>query len=124
MRCAPGSYCPADDCAQLIADSAWTGAVTHYAPTCQWSCIMVNAVIAQFLNGNEPDICALLHAAQDDGCPDLLAISHRDGIPADVLESIATGETPPAGNEWLLRRHGLIGHTLLAMQFASGRRHS
>ena len=60
---------------------------------------------------------ALLHAAQGDGCPDLLAISRRDGIPADVLEAIATGETPPSGNEWLLRRHGLIGHTLLAMQF-------
>ena len=117
MRCAPVAIARRSDSAQLIADSASTCAVTHYAPTCQWSCIIVNAVIAQFLNGNEPDMGALLHAAQGDGCPDLLAISLRDGIPADVLESIATGETPPAGNEWLLRRHGLIGHTLLAMQF-------
>ena len=117
MRCAPVAIARRSDSAQLIADSAWTCAVTHYAPTCQWSCIIVNAVIAQFLNGNEPDMSTLLHAAQDDGCPDLLAISLRDGIPADVLESIATGETLPAGNEWLLRRHGLIGHTLLAMQF-------
>ena len=117
MRCAPVAIARRDNPGQLVRDSASTCAVTHYSPTCQWSCIIVNAVIYQFLNVVQPDMSALLNAAKDDGCPDLREIARRDGIPSTMLEAIATGEPPPAGNGWLLRDHGLIGHTLLAMQF-------
>ncbi len=117
MRCAPVAIARRNDPGLLVRDSASTCAVTHYAPTCQWSCVIVNAVISQFLNGVEPDLNALLNAAKADGCPDLLEIARRDGIPSAILEAIATGDPAPGGNEWLLRDHGLIGHTLLAMQF-------
>ena len=117
MRCAPVAIARCNDPGQLVRDSASTCAVTHYSLTCQWSCIIVNAVIYQFLNGVQPDMSALLNAAKDDGCPDLREIARRDGIPSAMLEAIVAGETPPAGTEWLLRDHGLIGHTLLAMQF-------
>ncbi len=117
MRCAPVAIARRSDPTRLVSDSASTCAVTHYAATCQWSCIIVNAVIAQFLNRVEPDMSALLNAAQDDGCPDLLAIAQRDRIPAAPLEAIASCQAPPVDNAWLLRDHGMIGHTLLAMQF-------
>jgi len=117
MRCAPVAIARRSDPARLIADSASTCAVTHYAPTCHWSCIIVNAIIAQLLNGEEPDMPALLAAALIDGCPDLGEIAHRDGIPADALDAIASGATPPPDVAWLFRDHSLIGHTLLALQF-------
>ena len=117
MRCAPVAIARLSDPARLIADSASTCAVTHYAPSCQWSCVIINAVIVQFLNGVEPDPGALLSAAVEDGCPDLLAIAQHDGIPTDALAAIVSGAKPPPDAGWLFRDHGLIGHTLLAMQF-------
>ena len=100
----------------MVSDSAATCAATHYAPACQWSCIIINATIALLLDGVTPDLSALLDAARADGCPDLAAIAHADGIPADVLDAIAAGDAPPSDISWLLRDHRLIGHTLLAMQ--------
>ena len=116
MRCAPVAIARRCDPGVLVRDSASTCAVTHYAPTCQWSCIIINAVISQILNGVEPDLGALLAAVEADGCPNLLDVARRDGIPSAMLEAIVSGQTPPACNEWLLRDHRLIGHTLLAMQ--------
>ncbi|MDE2788545.1 MAG: ADP-ribosylglycohydrolase family protein [Chloroflexota bacterium] len=117
MRCAPVAIVRRSDPALLISDSAATCAVTHYANTCQWSCILINAVIALFLNGVEPDLPAIYASARADGCPDLQEIARADGILAYALDAVAAGENPPAGTAWLLDDHGLIGHTLLAMQF-------
>ena len=116
MRCAPVAIVHRNRPAQLVIDAAVSCAVTHYAPVCQWSCIVIDAVIASFLNGTQPDLGRLLGAAAEDGCPDLAATAHSDGIPTDVLDAVARGKQLPDGISWLLRDHGLIGHTLVAAQ--------
>ena len=91
MRCAPVAIARHHNPARLVADSAVTCAVTHYAPARQWSCIIINAVIARLLNGAPPDLASILDAAVADGCPDLLGIARADGIPSDILDAIAAG---------------------------------
>ena len=116
MRCAPVAIARHLNPKLLVSDSALTCAVTHYALTCQWSCILVNAAIAQCLNGNQPDLANLMSAARADGCPDLRAITQSDGIPSDMLDAVAGQQRMPLGIKWLLCDHRLIGHTLLAAQ--------
>ena len=116
MRCAPVAIARRRNPARLVADSAITCAVTHYAPACQWSCIIINAVIARLLDGAPPDLAGILDAAAADGCPDLLDIARADRIPADILDAIAAGRSIPPGIDWLKVDQHLIGHTLLAMQ--------
>ena len=117
MRCAPVAIARRQDPDLLVADSAATCAVTHYAATCQWSCILVNATIAALLNGSQPDLPGLIAAARADGCPDLSAQARADGIPADTLDALVDGRQPPPHADWLMRDHRLIGHTLLTLQF-------
>ena len=117
MRCAPVAIARRNDPDLLVSDSAATCAVTHYAATCQWSCILVNAVIAALVNGASPDLAGLVAAARADGCPDLSAQANADGIPADTLTALTEGHQPPPDIDWLRRDHRLIGHTLLAAQF-------
>ena len=116
MRCAPVAVAHQYAPEQLVRDSAALCAVTHYAPTCQWSCIIINTVIARLLQGTDPDVPAVLAAASADGAPDLLAAADEDGIPTDVLACIATRQPIVADASWLRRDQRLIGHTLLAMQ--------
>ena len=116
MRCAPVAIARRNRPALLVSDAAITCAVTHYAPTCQWSCIIINAVIAQLLDGAVPDLTALLTAASADGCPDLAAAAHSDGIPTAILDAIARGDAVPPGIDWLRQDQRLIGHTLLCLQ--------
>ena len=116
MRCAAVALARFRQPEELVRDSAATCAVTHYAATSQWSCIIINAVIALLLRGIEPDLEVLIEAAVADGCPGLLDIAVRDGIPSDVLASIAGGTPIVEDTSWLRRDHVLIGHTLLAMQ--------
>ena len=117
MRCAPVAIARRLNPELLVSDSAQTCAVTHYAATCQWSCIIVNAIIAQLLNGVEPDLSAIIAASAGDGCPDLTDIARRDGIPMDTLEAVASGRQPPPDMSWMLGNQKLIGHTLIALQF-------
>ena len=116
MRCAPVAIVHRNRPDQLVIDSAVSCAVTHYSPICQWSCIIINGVIASLLNGAPPDLGQLRAASARDGCPDLAEIARADGIPTDVLDAVAGGQRPPEDISWLLCDHGLIGHTLLAMQ--------
>ena len=116
MRCAPVALARHGNPELLVSDSAATCAVTHYADTCQWSCIIVNAVIALLLRGREPDLPAIVAAASADGCPDLLAHSNRDRIPVEVLSAIVAGQPLLADASWLRQDQVLVGHTLLAMQ--------
>ena len=116
MRCAPVAVAHHSAPALLVRDSAALCAVTHYAPTAQWSCIVINAAIALLLRSATPDLPALLAAASADGAPDMLAKASADGIPTDVLASIADGRPIVADASWLLRDQRLIGHTLLAVQ--------
>ena len=90
--------------------------MTHYATASQWSCIIINAVIALLLRGAEPDLCALMAAASSDGCPALHDAALRDGIPSEVLASIVGGGPVIEDASWLRRDQNLIGHTLIAMQ--------
>lgn len=117
MRCAPVAIARRADPGRLISDSALTCGVTHYAATCQWSCIITNAVIAGLISGSALDLPALLAAARADGCPDLARQSNADRIPNDVLDALADGRQPPPDPAWMLCDHRLIGHTLLALEF-------
>ena len=116
MRCAPVALARHDAPELLVSDSAATCAVTHYAPACQWSCVIVNAVIAVLLHGAVPDLRAIVAAAQADGAPDMASAASADGIPGTVLDSIADGSPVVPGADWLRCNQRLIGHTLLAMQ--------
>ena len=52
MRCAPVALARHGQPELLVKDSAATCVVTHYALTCQWSCIVINGVIAVLLAGS------------------------------------------------------------------------
>ena len=69
MRCAPVALARFREPELLVSDSAATCVVTHYAPTSQWSCIVINAVIALLLKGTEPDLSALMGAASGTDVP-------------------------------------------------------
>ena len=116
MRCAPVALARFRQPELLVSDSAATCVVTHYATASQWSCIIINAVIALLLRGAEPDLCALMAAASADGCPALHDAALRDGIPSEVLASIVGGDPVFEDASWLRRDQRLIGHTLIAMQ--------
>ena len=116
MRCAPVALARFRQPELLVSDSTATCVVTHYAPTSQWSCIIINAVIALLLKGTEPDLSALMAAASTDGCSDLLGTALSDGIPSDVLECIADDNPVTEDCSWLRGDQRLIGHTLIAMQ--------
>ena len=101
MRCAPVALARHGDPRRLVRDSAATCAVTHYAPSCQWSCIIVNAAISLLLKGAEPSVSELVAAATADGAPtEVGEWAARVGPDVDAL---ALDE-------------GHIGHTLLCMQ--------
>ena len=116
MRCAPVAVARFREPEKLVDDSVATCVVTHYSPTSQWSCIIINTVIALLLKEIEPDLSILMEAASSDGCPDMLETALRDGIPPDVLESIVTGGPVCEDCSWLRRDQRLIGHTLIALQ--------
>ena len=116
MRCAPIAVAHHNAPKLLVRDSATLCAVTHYAPTAQWSCIVINAVIALLLREVVPDLSVLLAAVSADGAPDMLATASNDGIPTDVLASITEDQPIIADASWLRCDQHLIGHTLLAMQ--------
>ncbi len=116
MRCAPVALARLHQPELLVSDSASTCVVTHYAVTCQWSCILVNAVIALLLRGVAPDLPALMAAGSADGAPDLLFVAERDNISTQVLASIADGTPLTSDAFWLRQEQRHIGHTVLALQ--------
>ncbi len=102
MRCAPVALARYTDPNGLVQDSSRSCVATHYAPACQWSCIIVNAVIARYLQGGEPELTDLAQAAE------------ADGAPTETLEWVrAVGGTVDS----LFWNHRHKGHTLLCMQF-------
>ena len=116
MRCAPVAVARRLRPARLVQDTADTCAVTHYAPASQWSCVIINAVIAVLLNGNVPDLARLLAAAKADGCPDLLSIGRASGIPTSLLSGAIAGKRSPGDMNWMRGNKGPSGHTVLTMQ--------
>ena len=116
MRCAPVALARLPQPELLVSDSAATCVVTHYAVTCQWSCILVNAVIALLLRGVAPDLPDLMAAGSADGAPDLLSVAERDNISTQVLASIADGTPLTSDAFWLRQEQRHIGHTVLALQ--------
>ena len=72
MRCAPVALRRYLEPERLVGDSAATCAVTHYAPTCQWSCIVVNVAIGLLLRGRFPTVAELAATALADGAPEEL----------------------------------------------------
>ena len=116
MRCAPVAIAQRRRPDRLVRDTADTCAVTHYAPACQWSCVIVNSVVAVLLSGNVPDLVRLLGAAKADGCPDLLAIGQASGIPTSLLSGAIAGKPSPDDTHWMRGNRGPGGHTVLTMQ--------
>ena len=116
MRCAPVAIRYRTEPALLTRVSADTCAVTHYSPLSQWSCVIVNAVIAILLGGCEPDLQKLLRSAQADGCPDLLAAGRGAGIDTTVLETATSGRSMPESTGWLRENQSGKGHTVLTLQ--------
>ena len=116
MRCAPVALGRLRQPELLVSDSAAACVVTHYATTCQWSCILVNALIARLLQGAEPDLASLMAAASADGAPDMLATATSDGIPTEVLDAIAGKSPVQSDASWLKQDQRLIGHTLICLQ--------
>ena len=114
MRCAPVGVKHWENRESLINLSAHTCALTHYAPLCQWSCIMVNAIIASELRGNSLFLHQLMRYCVDDGGTGLYAGDDR--IPTEILERVRGARRMPARLDSLYDKQGLIGHTLIALQ--------
>ena len=116
MRCAPVALARFRQPELLVRDSAATCVVTHYASMCQWSCIIINALIACLLRGIEPDLSALMASASADGAPNMLEAATGDGIPTEVLEAVASKTPVQSDASWLKQDQRLIGHTLICVQ--------
>ena len=113
MRCSPVALACWNQPADLVRISALAASVTHAAPLCQLSCILLNAATARLLCGQEPRTADLLNAIEADTGHDLLA---RTDIPTDIFDALSNGRTLPDSTDWLHGDQGLIGHTLLALQ--------
>ena len=112
MRCPPVAVARWRRSESLARVTADTCAVTHYAPVCQWSCVIINSVVSVLLQGETLDLSKLLAAAKADGCPDLLTVAQEAGIPSSLLID-AVGmrwlgyfRTRPSGPSPLCRRRG------------------
>ncbi len=106
MRCAPVALYRSINPELLVADSAVTCSITHYAPACQWSCIILNAFLAKLLKGLEPSSAKIL-------VPALAETAVVDGASQEVQDRMTQ-----VGSEIddLKLDEGRIGHTLLCLQ--------
>ena len=117
LRCAPVAVCRRGEPEMLTRVSADTCAVTHYSPLSQWSCVLLNTVVAMLLDGREPDLQNLLAAAESDGCPDLLEAGRQAGIDTTVLQRATTGRAAPERADWLMdNNQSAKSHTILTLQ--------
>ena len=116
MRCAPVAVARWRQHQLLARDTADTCAVTHYAPACQWSCLIINSVVSLLLAGRPLDLSTLFAAAKADGCPDLMSVAQEAGVPTTVLASASRNRPAPGDTDWMQGRRGTNGHTLLTMQ--------
>ena len=106
MRCAPVALYHSVHPELLVAVSVATCSVTHYAPACQWSCIILNTILVKLLEGSEPSSAEIL-------VPALAETAVYDGASQEVQERILQ-----VGSEIddLRLDEGRIGHTLLCLQ--------
>jgi ADP-ribosyl-[dinitrogen reductase] hydrolase len=106
MRCAPVALYRSINPELLVADSAVTCSITHYAPACQWSCIILNTILAKLLEGLEPSSAKIL-------VPALAETAVYDGASQEVQDRMTQ-----VGSEIddLKLDEGRIGHTLLCLQ--------
>ena len=116
MRCTPVAVAWRNQPDMLVRDTADTCAVSHYAPASQWSCVVVNAVVAVLLNGGVPDLKQVLAAARADGCPDLADEAQAAGVPIRFLADASRGRSAPSNTDWMRGNRGPNGHTVLTMQ--------
>lgn len=77
MRCAPIALLDHGSMSVLIEDSRLSSRITHPHAECQWSCVLVNLVIAEILAGAEP------RRAVDNA---LATCAHRGDAAYQVLE--------------------------------------
>jgi len=53
MRCAPVALLEHKNLARLVKNSRLSSRITHQHPDCQWSCVFLNLLIVELLNGHE-----------------------------------------------------------------------
>ena len=116
MRCTPVAVARRRQPEQLARDTADTCAVSHYAPACQWTCVIINFAVAVLLDGRIPDLKRLLEAARADGCPDLVEMGRNHKIPVGILANAASGKPSAGDTLWMRGNRGPGGHTLLTLQ--------
>ena len=120
MRCAPVALRHTYDPGQLISVSARTCAVTHYSPWCQWSCILLNSVIARLLRGESlsaSGLAGIIEAVEVDMGQGFYSQCRQDNIPDQVFEELALYPRYLTSDlQFLTYDQHLIGHTLIALQ--------
>ena len=116
MRCAPVAVARWRQPQLLARETADTCAVTHYAPACQWSCVIINSVVSVLLAGGPLDLGKLLAAAKVDGCPDLVSLAQNSGVTSNILADAIRKRPAPRDTNWMQGKRGTNGHTLLTMQ--------
>jgi ADP-ribosyl-[dinitrogen reductase] hydrolase len=116
MRCPPVAVARWREPQLLARDTADTCAVTHYAPACQWSCVIINSVVSVLLAGGPLDLGKLLAAASADGCPDLVSMAQKAGVSTTILTNAIRNRQAPRDTNWMQGKRGTNGHTLLTMQ--------
>ena len=125
MRCAPVAIARLNDPAALMRDSAETCAVTHWGETVQWSCVVINTLVASLILDQPIPLAELMAAARRDGMPDLERLANnafrpesprRKGITSDVFEAISAGRPMPDDADWLHPDQRIPAHALIILQ--------
>ena len=125
MRCAPVAIARLNDPAALMRDSAETCAVTHWGETVQWSCVVINTLIASLILDQPIPLAELMLAAERDGMPDLGDLAKNAsrpespdirGITPDVFEAISDGRPLPDDADWLHPDQRIPAHALIILQ--------
>lgn len=90
MRCAPVALLHYRGRERLVADSRLSSRITHPHAECQWSCALVNLVIAHLLKGEEP-------RAAIAGANEYISTQTETapGVPERARRALGAGEEEP-----------------------------
>ncbi|MDS0284074.1 ADP-ribosylglycohydrolase family protein [Haloarcula onubensis] len=97
MRCAPHAIAFADDPDSLERVSKQSSAITHYDPRCQYGCVLLNHIIAGYLNGNDEPLTDAIERVEGEA-------------PDELVETIRL--VPDLVDEGQLQNTGYVIHTL------------
>ncbi|MDS0284468.1 ADP-ribosylglycohydrolase family protein [Haloarcula onubensis] len=102
MRCAPHAIAFADSLDSLDRVSKQSSAITHHDTRCQYGCVLLNHIIAGYLDGDDEPVTD--------------AVARIDGdAPDELVETIRL--VPDIVNETQLENTGYVVHTLQTSLF-------